>query len=91
MSFPDWLTEEFHRMAREYRMALSTAVATWREYDPEGKAVTVINEVLRSIPVPTLSPVPEEFKTDENRAYYSAALKPDFKQMVKDALAPCPE
>jgi hypothetical protein len=86
-TFATWLTNRYETQARDYRQQLSTIVRTCHEYAEgniwEERHHRVAVELMQAVQVPPLGKYPGE-ATEEDRAYFAAALRPDFKHILHD-------
>jgi hypothetical protein len=84
MNFQNWLTEEYYRIATEYRAALALEVwHTKRIYDViDGDVKQMLAKSLLSIPVPVLRKWDGE--RDGTMAIFNVTKKPDFEAILKE-------
>src|SRR5690606_6028194 len=86
-NFATWLNSRYETQAANYRMALQTVISTalqWaRGSNWEQKHTDACIEVMRSIPIEPLGKYPGE-ATQEDKAYFATAHKPNFKNILND-------
>jgi hypothetical protein len=87
ITFSTWLTNRYETQAREYRMQLQWILTSCQGYAEgniwEERHHRVSVELMQAVQVPPLGKYPGE-ATEEDRKYFAAAHKPDFKNILHD-------
>lgn len=93
MTFRDWLDTTFTNNAGIYRRDLATIVNTCKEYAAgnvwEAKHTAVAVSLLREVKPPSLTMYPGTV-SDEDKEWYKTCIKPNYQQMLDDAIKSLP-
>jgi hypothetical protein len=86
MTFENWLTAQYTRMAAEYRAALSAKVqqfhAVTSAFPVRQAHIDIGIEALSEVGIPSIEKYPEP--TQEDREYFKSALKPNWPGILAE-------